>query len=192
MCKEEIPFNYFYHLFQEKNRKKVRKYYENNPICDTELFEIFDIYNTPLLPQEVRIKFFEEALYDICVAYVPLAKSELIIYPKTSLEFVDLILNTMDENPYQRSFLRSLQFIYQDYLDTLKKGMPMLSTLPDNPLEEKNFLITLDSKYQITEFETINMDLIEQVRTMTQIVLHLKNNQMGPIPYVKTRYRKDI
>ena len=95
------------------------------------------------------------------------------------------------KNPYQRSFLMPLQFIYQDYLDTLKKGTPMLFSSQD-VTKEKKFEVTLDSNYQIATFEAINMNLIEQAQTMTQIILHQKNNQMGPIPYVRTKYRKDI
>ena len=59
MSEKEILFNYFYHLFKEENKKKVKAYCKNNEVCDTELFEIFDMYNTTLLPEEVRIKFLE-------------------------------------------------------------------------------------------------------------------------------------
>lgn len=55
-----------------------------------------------------------------------------------------------------------------------------------------SFQITIDSNYKIVEFDNVNMDLIEQDRIMNTLLIMEKNKQIGPIPKVLMRIRKDI
>lgn len=191
MPNDQIPFNYFYELLKQINRKKIKEYYEKESEYDEELWKYFDIYNTPTIKNEKRIQFLEESLFEICTIYIPLANSKMMIYPNNPYEFIDWILKSMEKNPYRKSFLQSIQFIYQDFFETLEKGRPMLFSSKDS-LQEKKFQITLDSCYQITEFESINLNLIEQALIMNKLVLQMKKEELGPVPYVRMRYRKDI
>ena len=84
----------------------------------------------------------------------------------------------------------SLQYIFQDYFAALKRGAPILFSSEEdiNP----SFQVTLDSNYQMTQFEAINMDLVEQNKIILRILTLEKNNQIGPVPNVEYIYRKDI
>lgn len=75
---------------------------------------------------------YNQILFDICADYVALTDSFIEVFPKDTLEFVSLILDTIQENPYKESFLFSLQFIYQNYLDCLEKGNPILMASEDS------------------------------------------------------------
>jgi len=191
MYNQEIPFNYFYRMFQEINREKIKQYLIEQNNYDEELYNCFDIYNAPEIGKKKQIEFLEESLFDICATYIPVSKSPLTIYPNNPYEFVSLILDTMEKNPYRKSFLESIQFIYQDLFRTLEKGTLMLFSSREAS-KPKEFLVTLDKKFQITEFEAINMNLKEQAITMNKLLLQMKKGELGPLPLVRTRYRKDI
>lgn len=114
----------------------------------------------------------------------------LFLTPTTSFEFVSLILANKEENSYQESFLLSLQFIVQDYLQVLKKRRPMLFSSDYGT--KSTFQVTLDSQCQICQFDAQNMDLLEQDKTMLNILFLEKKKQIGPIPKVSYLYRKNI
>lgn len=111
--------------------------------------------------------------------------------PNNSFEFVTMILDEIEENPYKQSLLKSLQFIYQDYLFILDMGSPTLRSLSDD-LQDSYMEVTFDSQYKISDFETVNMNLLEQTKTMTKFFIMQSNQQEGPLQKVKYRYRKDI
>ena len=113
------------------------------------------------------------------------------ILPNNSLEFVTEILNEIEENPYQKSFLASLQFIFQDYFECLEIGRPILFSSEEDS-NDSYMEMVLDSQYKITQFETMNMDLLEQTKTMTKVLILESHRQLGPISKVKYYYRKDI
>lgn len=190
--KKEIPFDYFYRMFQSQCREKILEIEQKRIAEHTqELSEIFDFYYTTSITQEDCLPIYNQVLFDICTDYITLSDSDINILPTDPLELVDLILDTMHDNPYQESFLQSLQFIYKDYLNCLGKGSPILMSTKD--ISSSPFLkVTLDSRYQITQFDAINMDLLEEDKTMTKIVSMEKNHQIGPIPKVLIHFRKDI
>lgn len=192
MENKQIPFNYFYQMFQEKFRKKVFEF-ELNKIgdCANAINEIFDIDVATDISNNECINIYDEILYEICCDYMTLSNSSIDIFPSNSFEFVNLILDTIEENPYKDSFLLSLQFIYQDYFDCLGKGRPMLMS-SDNSRSISSLQITLDSHYKIVNFDATNMDMIEQNKIMTKILVMEKQQQIGPIPKVLTHIRNDI
>ncbi len=190
--KDEISFRYFYEMFKEEFRKNVAKL-EMERIGKEEyddLSEIFDMYITASLTKEERISIYDQILFEVCASYVSLSEADITIYPKNSFEFLQLILNNMHKNPYKESFLLSMQFIFQDYFKYLEKGCPMLFSSSENG--SPNLQITLDSQNKIAQFDSVDMDLEEQDTTMLGVLMLEKNHQIGPVPNVKYRYRKDI
>lgn len=188
---EKPKFNYFYEMFKEEFRKKII-FLEMNRLSEEEyeLINIFDIYVSNSLAKEERLFYFDQSLFEICTNYISLSNSSITVLPNNSFELLQLIFENMENNPYQESFLQSLQFIFQDYFKLLNKGYPMLFSSETNSIP--NLQITFDSNYKITQFESENMDLLEQDKTMMRILLLEKNNQIGPIPNVKYIYRNDI
>lgn len=190
---EKIQFDSFYKMFQgefqklaiekERTKPEYEEYYE-------ELFLIFGEIYSPRLTNEEKIELMDKSLFEVCVNYVSLSNINIEVFPKTSFEFVSLILENREENPYQESFLQSLQFIVQDYLQGLKKGRPILFSTDYGT--KSAFKVILDSQYQISEFNVWNMDLWEQDKTMFKILSLEKKGQIGPIPKVRYLYRKDI
>lgn len=55
-----------------------------------------------------------------------------------------------------------------------------------------SFQITLDSSNLIIGFDATNMNLLEQAKIMSKIVSMESSQQIGPIPKVLYRIRKDI
>jgi len=159
---------------------------------DVEINSPFDFYSSIILTEEDKISICNKVLFDVCCEYVTLANASIDVYPNNSLEFVNLILDTMEENSYKESFLLSIQFIYQNYFDYLGKGYPTLVSPAENISRPSIFQITLDSNHQILQFETINMDLIEQGKIMTKLVSMETRKEIGPLPKVLSFIRKDI
>lgn len=190
MESNQIIFNYFYQLFTQKLNQKMleiknKRIYENNDEVD-----MFDLLFTPITKEE-KLTIYNEALFDICSDYVTLSGSCIDVYPKNILEFVDLILNTIHENPYKESFLFSLQFIYQAYFECLEVGYPTLMySADDNSIPYLK--VTLDSRYQIMDFDAVNLDTLEQNKLVTKFLMMEMNNQIGPIPQIVYHLRKDI
>ena len=188
----QISFNYFYQEFQDKYRQEILKIKQTRiSQAEDELDDIFPLFMTEPISKTEMLVTYNKILYDICIDYVTLSDASINVFPKDTLEFVDLILDTIYENPYKESFLISLQFIYQNYFDCLEKGCPVLMSSED-PNSPSSLEITLDSHYQITQFDATNMDLVEQDKIMTKILSMEINKQIGPIPKVLYHIRKDI
>lgn len=192
MQNNKIKHNYFYTMFQDIVRNEIIEL-ERNRIGETayNLSEIFDFYTNNKISKEDKINLYNKSLFDVCTNYVSLSNSSIDIYPNDSLEFIELILGNIHDNPYKESFLMSLQFIYNDYLGTLGKGIPtLISSESDN--ENSYFKITLNSRYKLNEFEAVNMDMLEEDEIITNILKLELNNQIGPVNKVKYIIRKDI
>jgi len=191
MQNEKIIFRYFYDMFQDIVRKEIIEL-ERTKIGDAayDLSEIFDFYTNTQISKEEKLDLYNKGLFEICSNYVSLSDSSIDV-PNNSIEFVDLILDNIHENPYKESFLMSLQFIYRDYLGTLEKGVPTLMS-SEIEKEESYFKIILDSRSQILDFDAVNMDMIEQNKIITNILKLELKNQIGPINKVKYIIRKDI
>lgn len=185
-------FNYFYQMFINELHKNILEINQTR-IKETngEPSDIFDIYSTINMSKEEQLSIYNKTLFNVCSNYVTLSNASIYIFPADFLEFVYLILDTIHENPYKESFLLSLQFIYQDYFSCLEKGRPILISCEDAE-SLSSFQVNLDSRYQIMNFETNNMNLLEQDKIMTKIIAMEKENKLGPIPKVLLRVRKDI
>ena len=188
----QIPFSYFYGMFQEQFRKNVWQQ-ERRKIGETadELDDMIDFFLAIDMSTEEQLALYDQSFMEVCTNYVSTTDAPIDVIPTDPFEFTDLILDTMQENVYKESFLFSLQFIYQNYLECLGKGSPTLMECEDNE-SISHLQITLDSHYQIVQFESVNMDLLEQDKLMTKVVSMEKNQQLGPYPKVLLKARKDI
>lgn len=190
---EEVEFNYFHRMFRQEYQKILSDNMKNKIAVEEdemeqELFLMFpDQYST----KEEKLDAYDRSLFHVCTNYISLSNSNMDVFPNNPFEFVVDILEEIEYNPYKYSFLTSLQFIYQEYLHCLEVGSPILGCSGEDSLESY-MKITLDSRYQISQFDCINMDLLEQTKTMTEFVIMQKNKQIGPLPKVKYHYRKDI
>lgn len=195
MENSEIHINYFYRVFQsetqklflEKELKTISDKPNNTDIEDL----IYYAYVNNNNPSKNKIDIYNQVLYKICEDYVILSNSNLTVYPSNVFEFVDLLLDTIQENPYKESFLCSLQFIYQCYLECLGKGYPLLMSSKDDS-KKSGMEVVLNSGYEILQFEAINLDAIEQDKIINKMVMMECNNEIGPLPKVAMRVRKDI
>ncbi len=184
MTKEEIPFNYFHKLFINKC-KEIQLEEEKNKIGDlAKWMDSFLLFSTE---RKELIPIYEKALYRICEDYVSLSNANVNVYPKETKEFIKLILETIDENPYKESYLISLQFIYCDYINILGQGAPILKSCKKEEVIP-NLEITLDQDNKITDFEGINIDLLEENKIMTEFIFMQKNGVQGPLQ--KIHYKK--
>ncbi len=176
-------------MFREEYRKNIVKTRREKQLndCNDGLLEILTMTYT----KGEILQLYENSLFQVCVNYLSLADSSMNILPNNSLEFVTEILNEIEENPYQKSFLASLQFIFQDYFECLEIGRPILFSSEEDS-NDSYMEMVLDSQYKITQFETMNMDLLEQTKTMTKVLILESHRQLGPISKVKYYYRKDI
>lgn len=77
------------------------------------------------------------------------------------------------ENPHKESLLKSLQFIYQDYLNHLEIGYPSLWNSDDDQ-QDSYMEVTFNSQNKILAFNSVNMDLLEQTKTMTKFFIMQK------------------
>lgn len=187
---QNISFRYFYDLFQEEFCKRINILKENRIGEEDELDSCFP-YFTNIVSNEERLSIYDEILYEVCASYITLSGFDLTIYPKTSFEFVSLLLNEIPVNPYYNSFLLSFQFIIQDYLECLGRGRPVLFSSQEEGVLP-NLQITFDRRNQLTQFDAINLDLLEEDKILLKVLTLEKNNQIGPIQNVSYRYRKDI
>lgn len=183
---QNIPFNYFYIIFKTKYKKEwleiqKQRISENNKQSGI----------TIGVTKTQQLSIYNKLLLEICSDYVSLSNAPIDIFPSDAFEFVNLILETMQENPYKESFLESLPYIYQDYLECLEKGFPMLFW-SKNSAEISYLQVTLDSNYQIIQFDSINIDEYEQDKIMNKFVAMESKNQIGPHEKVRIHVRKDI
>lgn len=186
-----IQLPYFYNMFQDKFRELAIES-EKKRIGDTvnDLSEIFDFFYCLKLTPKETLEFYDKSFEHICHEYIVLAKLDMNIIDSNIYNLIDSILNITGDNEYQNSFLFSIQCICADYLQSLGKGKPVImsSLNDDSPSME----ITIDSRYKINQFDFSNMDLLEQSKCAMKLLRMEVGNQIGPIPYVKYRYRKDI
>ena len=190
MESNQILFNYFYRIFQDKFQIKMLEINKKRISTGDDELDIFDYFTMPITKEE-NLSIYNEVLFDICSDYVDLSESSIDVFPKDTLEFVDLILNTIHENPYKESFLFSLQFIYQAYFECLEVGRPLLVYSTDEA-SIPYLQVTLDSRYKIMDFSAVNLDMLEQNKIITKLLSMEISNQVGPIPKVVYRIRKDI
>lgn len=178
-------------MFKEEYRKLASEILKSRLGEDTlEIMELFDVYLNPELTREESLLYFDNSLFEVCTNYISLSNSSIMVLPNNSFELLQLIFENMENNPYQESFLQSVQFIFRDYFKLLNKGYPMLFSSEINSIP--NLQITFDFNYKIIQFYAENMDLLEQDKTMMRILSLEKNNQIGPVPNVKYIYRNDI
>lgn len=190
---EEVEFNYFYQMFREENRRILLNSLKDK-ISSEEVEieqEFFLMFPNQYSTEKEKLNAYDRSLFHVCTNYISLSNSNIDVFPNNPFEFVVGILDEIEYNPYKYSFLMSLQFIYQEYLHCLEVGSPILGSSGKDSLESY-MEITLDSRYQILQFDCINRNLLEQTKTMTEFVIMQKNKQIGPLPKVKYKYRKDI
>lgn len=179
----EVFFNYFYRMFNEKMKNKYQEFYQKR---------IERIKNNSIsISIEDLIEFYNNVLFEVCINYIQLANPKIDVIPNNIFEVIYQILDTINENEYKESFLTSLQFIYQDYLNNIGRGYPILMKSNDctyNPRLE----ITVDSEDKLIQLESVNMNIIEEDILMTKLMEMEVNHKQGPLPKVLYRIRKDI
>lgn len=187
---QPIPFNYFYTMFNTECRKNTIRNMQTK-ISEGDRDDIFLDFFYQTLDNKENLEIYNESLFECCANYISLSKSSRTVYPNNGLQFAKTILEEIENNPYQESFIMSLQFIYQDYLTKLGIGTPSLCSYEEE--ETSPYMeITLDAKYQITKFETVNMSLLEQTKIITDFLLLESSEKLGPFQNIKYQYRKDI
>lgn len=190
---EEIEFNYFHQMFRKENQKKFWNIIRNKISSQEDEMEqeLMLIFPEQYLNKEEKLEVYDRSLFHVCANYIRLSDSKMDVSTNNTFEFVLDILDEIEYNPYKYSFLVSLQFIYQEYLDTLAVGRPSLFQHTKD-IQESYMEIMMDSLYQILQFDCINMNLLDQTKTMTKFVMMQKNQELGPLHKVKYHYRKDI
>lgn len=194
MNQNKIPFNYFYFTCQKKYKlilfENMRSKLPNNTNKDLDYFEIqFQMFYHMTL--EEKVSMMKKAIWETCVEYISLSNTPIEVISNDAFKLLQMILDIITKNSYQESFLQSVQFICRDYLEILGKGSPILFSSEDKD-KASTFLIVLDSKNKLNQFEVINMPLLEQTKTMVNICTMETNKELGPIPKVLYRIRKDI
>lgn len=184
---EKIKLDYFYNLFRKDYEKSAVDYlYSKN---NEEVFDEVSIYYSNLISREERIRFFDESLLYVCKCYIALSKSSVEAIGK-AFETVSFILNAMEENEYQKSFLFSLMSILNEYLICLDKGRAILSSTKG--AGNKEYRIILDSDRKIREMNDRNMSQLEATQTMLRVLTLERNGGIGPIPNVVYKYDKNM
>lgn len=181
---EKIKLDYFYNLFIEAYKSSIVDYLDskNNE-------EVFDevLTDSNLVSREERICFFDESLLFVCLCYVALSKSSVEV-TRNAFETASFILNSIEENEYQKSFLFSLMSILNEYLICLDKGRAILSLT--KRARNKEYRIILDSDEKIKEMNARNMSSLESTQTMLRVLTLERNGGIGPIPNVVYKYDK--
>lgn len=188
---QNVKFNYFMNLFRKKFNDRAEKigFEKLNREDFLDCLQMGDLYATFPLNKE-RLSIYEEVLPDICKTYMLLTDT-FIENTEDAFGLVKQILDTMTDNPYKDSFLWFISMFFKTNLYVLGKGDPLLFyTLGSS--KNSQFQVTLDRNYQIRTCEAINMDKVEEAKTMVRILTLEKNNQIGPVSNVNYIYRKDI
>ena len=203
---DEITFNYFFQIFQEKSQKKNLELVMNK-IGDLDKLDfLFGVFYDANIPKEDQISIYKEALYETCLCYLSFSNTDINILPQNVFELIDIILNNLDKDPEKElflqedqmntckaSFLYSLQFIYQIFLESLGLGYPMiLKTLDFEQEVIPTLEITLSSRNEILNCEAIKINLIEQNKILTKLISMEYNHQIVPIHQVSMLIRKFI
>lgn len=179
---EEIPFNYFHQLFLQNIQKKKIELARDR-IAQDEEDDLISLLLFTEFTKEEMLSISNEVLMDICENYMITTQSEIEVLPNDPFSFINLILNKEEENTYRNSFLESLPLIYREYFSVLGNGIPYLMGSTDEK-KPSCFTINLDHQYRIINFDITNMDLLEQVKTMTKIVSMEVGERIGPVPKV--------
>ncbi len=188
---EEVPFNYFHQLFlRTVAKKKLEKARTMIPEGESDPDDLVELLLFQEFSKEEMLAIHNETLWEICNKYVILSNTKLDDVPEDTFEFVTLILDTIEKNPYQFSFLRSLQHIYQEYYGCFGNGVPYLKGSPDKE-RIPCFTINLDHFYRINNFDIDNIGLIEQDQIMTRLVSMESKGQIGPVPKVRMLIEPD-
>jgi len=188
---EEVAFNYFYQLFlRDVTKKKLEKARSRIPQGETDPDDLVELVFFEATPKEEMLAILNDALLEVCNDYVVLSNTELDSFPEEPFEFVNLILDTQEENPYRDSFLKSLPHIYQEYYGCFGNGIPYLMGSFDKKLIPC-FTINLNHLYQIINFDINNIDLLEQDKIMTRLVSMEAKGQIGPVPKVRMLVKPD-
>lgn len=184
---EEIPFNYFHQLFL-RNIQKMKIEKAKNKISQDDDMDMIELLFFTKFSKEEMLAILNEILLNICKGYMESSDSKSDILPNDPFEFISLILDTEEENPYRDSFLKSLPYIYQEYFGVLGIGVPYLEGSNNEELYPC-FTINLDNQCRIRNFDIANIDLLEQDKIMNRIVSMEVKGQIGPVP--KVRILKD-
>lgn len=193
---EEIELNYFHKIYRNKYQELIQQTIKER-IMSQEKYEqeLFLMFPLAYATQDEKLEASNKSLYFTCLSYLSLSNSN-INASSNSFKLLNDILNELEINPYRDlkykySFLTSIQFICQNYLDNLDIGFPILFNSYNN-LEESYMNILLDSRYKIYKFDCLNMNLLKQTKTMVKVVLMLYNHQIGSMQNTKFVYSKDF
>lgn len=190
MKKQEIPFNYFYTIFKEKACPLLIQKELEDKEFDLEIYETFDAFVCNQVSNENKLLIYDHALHDTCLDYLSYSDSSIDIIPKSSWEFLDLILHNLENNNYKKSFLDSVLFICVDYLNCLGKGNPLIWSSEDEDLSP-TAILEMNDKNEMTDFKSINLKLLDQVKILVRIVTMEANKQLSPYDKrVQIRIRK--
>lgn len=192
--KQNIPFNYFLIMFNKEVQKRTIEKFKSSISDDSEDYEDYDYMHMAsiYLKQEEKLEIYNASFYEILISYLSLSNNEEItMRPTKPLDLCSLILNNMENTPYNYSLLCSLQFIIAKYLELLGKGNPVLMS-GENPEKEKSFKVIYDSKHRINTFDSTNMTLEEQSDVMLKVLRNVTENKEEKIPYVNYVTRTDI
>ena len=192
---EKINFDYFYRIFIDECKSMLYK--KKLELLDSKLVNneneievVFGFYNTNDISLEDGLYIYDTVLKNICLSYLCLSKSIIEIIPDNVFELIKLILENTTENDYKESFFTSLQFIYQDYFELLGLGRPMLWSSNDD--RSKSFEMNMDSKFKLLDFNSKNLNIIEQDEIINDILLMEHSKLIGPHRNVLIKIRKDI
>lgn len=195
--KQNIPFNYFLIMFNKEVQKRTIEKFKSSISDDSEDYEDYEDYDymhmaSIYLKEEENLEIYNASFYEILISYLTLSNNEEItMRPTKPLDLCSLILNNMENTPYNYSLLCSLQFIIAKYLELLGKGNPVLMS-GENPEKEKSFKVIYDSKHRINTFDSTNMTLEEQSDVMLKVLRNVTENKEEKIPYVNYVTRTDI
>lgn len=189
---ESIHADYFFNQFRRIYDSLVEEYVyekgENNYKMVDRLKKVGrngQLYYTFYLPPKNRILFMERSLKRICKSYAFLIGSRE--EEEDCFVFLDKLLHSNIDSPYQASFCFFVQFFCRDYFEILGKGSPDLWTSFE---EKKEYQVNVTKEGKMISCESINMNLLEATNTLLQILLMEKEQKQGPI--LGVRYiRKD-
>lgn len=204
--KEKIPETFLFQLYNREYQREVNEinyqFFENDTYFNREEF------------LKKSIEVLEDKIFKMCLHYLSLTNSEINVIPSDLFEFIDVILEKIQKNPYKKSFLLALNLFYSEYFSLMLKGNPFTVTevrVPEkiqyiNPKISKHSWYTIpnqtkkgdilevvtDSKNKIVSFEGKGLNPIDRCQIMNKMVRMEKNGEIGPLPKVRQKIRKDI
>lgn len=147
---QEIKFNYFYDMFNQECRNNIIKNMKNKISESDDDFELFCLFPEQSIGEREKLDIYQDSLFECCANYISLTNTDIVVYPHEALDFVELILNTIEETPYtySESFVISLQIIYQKFFLALSLGSPLLWSFEDDS-NDSYLEVTLDSSNKL-------------------------------------------